>query len=215
MDTDDRRVLLQIERRHASTRPLRRAKVPVEPMQLHHFAPCASRGCDTAAVTYAGVEIPMCRDHAESAVKHLRVALAAQRRFEQEIVIPPRPRPRIVDPTRVSIVYYARIVDRVKIGVTTNPVSRWTSLKAQYGAFELLVVEPGDATQEVARHAQFAHLRDGQTELFRHEEYLMAHVVRLQAQHPDWRDLARAAHEAAKAARCSKGHLHLEQWVAA
>jgi hypothetical protein len=62
----------------------------------------------------------------------------------------------------------------------------------------VLVVEPGGVQQEVARQAQFAHLRVRQTELFTVDSYLLDHIKRMRQQRPDWPDLARAAHEVAK-----------------
>jgi hypothetical protein len=62
---------------------------------------------------------------------------------------------RIARRSRTSVVYYMRLGDRVKIGVTTNLTARLASVRPE----ELMATEPGDRSIEQARHRQFAHLR--------------------------------------------------------
>jgi T5orf172 domain len=57
--------------------------------------------------------------------------------------------------THNSVVYYMRLGDRVKIGVTINLASRMADIRPE----ELMAAEPGDRSIEQARHRQFAHLR--------------------------------------------------------
>jgi hypothetical protein len=76
--------------------------------------------------------------------------------------------------SKSSVVYYMRICNRVKIGYTTNLVSRLSSINPE----ELLVVEPGDRAKEAMRHQEFGHLRvDG--EWFRLKGSLLVHVQHL------------------------------------
>ncbi|MFN2636864.1 MAG: hypothetical protein ABR585_07560 [Gemmatimonadaceae bacterium] len=54
-----------------------------------------------------------------------------------------------------SVVYYIRVGDLIKIGVTTNMKARMPQLMPD----EILATEPGGPDVERARQAQFAHLK--------------------------------------------------------
>lgn len=86
----------------------------------------------------------------------------------------PIPEERILPPDRVSLVYYAQVGDRVKIGFTTNLVERMSAIVPE----KLLAVEHGGPKLERARHKQFAALRT-QREWFRFEPPLTEHVANL------------------------------------
>lgn len=75
---------------------------------------------------------------------------------------------------KVSVVYYMRIGDRVKIGTTTNLHKRMASI----GPEELLATEPGWYDLEEQRHLQFAHYRTS-GEWFRYEGAVKDHVKEL------------------------------------
>jgi Meiotically Up-regulated Gene 113 (MUG113) protein len=82
------------------------------------------------------------------------------------------PTPTVTSP----VVYYARIADQVKIGMTTSIAARMASL----GAEELLATEPGGFDVEKMRHRQFhgLHLRG---EWFRLEAPLTSHIEELRS----------------------------------
>lgn len=73
-----------------------------------------------------------------------------------------------------SVVYYMRIGNRVKIGVTTNLRKRLDSINPE----ELLAVEPGGYDLEKQRHGEYAHLRT-HGEWFKLEAPLTWHIANL------------------------------------
>lgn len=98
---------------------------------------------------------------------------------------------RIAKPKRLSIVYYVRRGELVKIGTTVNPVSRLKSLMPD----EILAFEPGDRATEQRRHRQFAGCRVAlKSEYFRQDAKLMEHIAELRRQHgapdPAWPSVA-------------------------
>lgn len=88
---------------------------------------------------------------------------------------PELPRPRI------DVVYYLRWRDRIKIGTTHNPKSRFSAITHE----ELLAFERGDRTIERARHAQFAELRMG-GEWFSAAPELLEHCRTLRGDRDPW-----------------------------
>jgi hypothetical protein len=76
-----------------------------------------------------------------------------------EIAFAAEPKPRLSVVGSVHshdpVVYYMRLGELIKIGTTTNIILRVSSLNPE----EVMAVEPGDRTQEAARHAQFASAR--------------------------------------------------------
>lgn len=81
---------------------------------------------------------------------------------------------------RVSVIYYVRFGDMVKIGVTTNLAGRMKVIPHD----TILALEPGDTTQERARHREFESLLvDGQREWFHAAPDLMRHVEMLRVRH--------------------------------
>ncbi|WP_456284694.1 GIY-YIG nuclease family protein [Microbacterium sp. JZ101] len=77
-------------------------------------------------------------------------------------------------PPRVEVVYYLRYAERVKIGTSTDPRRRLRTIRHE----ELLAFEQGGRPVEQARHAQFAHLREG-GEWFTAAPELLAHIASL------------------------------------
>lgn len=73
-----------------------------------------------------------------------------------------------------SLVYYARLGNRVKIGYSTSLLKRLAAIRPE----ELLATEPGGPLLERQRHAQFADLRVV-GEWFRFDGILVDHVERL------------------------------------
>jgi len=112
----------------------------------------------------------------ESVQAQVRAERAAQKAEPKPPPWKDRPIPdeRILPPDRVSLVYYAQVGDRVKIGFTTNLVERMHAIVPE----KLLAVERGGPTLERARHKQFAALRT-QREWFRHEPPLTDHIANL------------------------------------
>lgn len=78
----------------------------------------------------------------------------------------------------LSVVYYLRMGDHVKIGTSCNVDAR---IRALYGNPEdLLATEPGDRTVEQHRHREFAAERvRPDRELFNPSPRLLAHIATL------------------------------------
>lgn len=93
---------------------------------------------------------------------------------------PDLPRPRI------DVVYYVRWRERVKIGTSAQPRQRLAAIMHE----ELLAFERGDRALERARHARFAHLREG-GEWFTAAPELLAHAASLARGVPPWDRYAR------------------------
>jgi hypothetical protein len=77
---------------------------------------------------------------------------------------------------RVDVVYYVRFGDRIKIGTSANPRSRFAQLHVD----ELLAFERGTRLLEQRRHAQFAAHRLG-GEWFAPHDALAEHIAALAA----------------------------------
>ena len=75
--------------------------------------------------------------------------------------------------TRVDVVYYLRARDRIKIGTSGNPRSRFAALHFE----TLLAFEPGGRSLEQRRHAQFAEHRFAGSEWFAVNDELLAHIA--------------------------------------
>lgn len=89
---------------------------------------------------------------------------------------------RITEPRRMSIVYYVRRGELIKIGTTTNPANRLKALMPD----EILAFEPGDRATEQRRHQQFSACRVARkSEYFRQDEELTAHIAKLRREHGD------------------------------
>lgn len=78
------------------------------------------------------------------------------------------------DVTPGSVVYYMRIGNRVKIGFSTNIVTRLATINPE----ELLATEAGGYVLEQQRHRQFMDLRT-HGEWFSYEDLLVDHIVKL------------------------------------
>lgn len=94
---------------------------------------------------------------------------------------------------RVDVVYYLRAGDRIKIGTTASPRSRFAAL----GHHDLLAFERGDRTLERRRHEQFAEHRFAGSEWFSTHAELEAHIAGLAAGADPWERYARWLSEAA------------------
>lgn len=87
-----------------------------------------------------------------------------------DVVAPQRrPGPLASEPPEVSVVYYIRFGDRIKIGTTTNLQRRLTALPHD----EVLFTEPGSYELEQQRHRQFnRHLIAGREWFEAHPDLL-------------------------------------------
>ena len=85
---------------------------------------------------------------------------------------------------RESWVYFIRIGQLVKIGMTTNLANRFSSLRPN----EVLVIQPGGLDEEAALHRQFAVLRAG-GEFFHPGPPLQEHIRELRQRigAPQWK----------------------------
>lgn len=75
-----------------------------------------------------------------------------------------------------SWIYYIRMGDEIKIGVSNDPLRRAQALSLN--ASHILAIEPGTQLLERKRHAEFRHLRL-HGEWFRAEDPLLAHIEQL------------------------------------
>ncbi|WP_199888876.1 hypothetical protein [Streptomyces badius] len=83
-------------------------------------------------------------------------------------------------PERQSIVYYIRRAELIKIGTTTSPFQRCSSLRPD----AILAFEPGGLDLEANRHRQFAWCRVAKRgEYFRPSPGLIAHIEATLAEH--------------------------------
>jgi hypothetical protein len=89
---------------------------------------------------------------------------------------PIQSRPAVAPVTDGEVVYYMRIGNRVKIGYSSNLVSRLAAINPE----ELMAAEPGNMQTEKDRHVQFSRLRT-HGEWFRLEGSLEIHIARLKA----------------------------------
>ncbi|MFU8946373.1 GIY-YIG nuclease family protein [Mycetocola zhadangensis] len=78
---------------------------------------------------------------------------------------------------RVDVVYYLRFRDRIKIGTSSNPRSRFGNIVHD----ELLGFELGGRALEQKRHAQFARYRLDSSEWFEASAELMRHIAAVTA----------------------------------
>lgn len=149
---------------------------------------CAALRCMEPAHIYLDDAVPLCPAHVYGVRDHLaRLDIYLPARPKQ---VQPRP-----GPDRPHVVYYGRTpTGLVKVGSTAAPGRRWQRLRVQYGGLDVLAAEPGGSDVEYARHAEYVALREGVTELFRHEGALRDRVAALAA--GPWRDAVRAAHDA-------------------
>lgn len=91
-----------------------------------------------------------------------------------------------------SIVYYVRRGHAIKIGTTSEPAARFSSLMPD----EIMAYEPGSYQREAQRHSQFLHLRIGRAgEYFTMADELLSHVSKIRKEHgdphPSWPSLER------------------------
>lgn len=124
--------------------------------RAHHLADdlAAQFGLDKPGVGRALIEIQRMRgwgvtitpEIASKCIAHYVQAQEHMDRLDQE---------RLARISRDSVVYYMRLGNRVKIGVTSNLARRLEAVRPE----ELLATEPGDRAIEQARHRQFADLR--------------------------------------------------------
>ncbi|GHG15093.1 hypothetical protein GCM10017667_55730 [Streptomyces filamentosus] len=128
----------------------------------------------------AGVEID--ERAVEIAAKYMRWERA--RRAEQSAAQTAElERQRAMPDTRECWVYFIRIGQLVKIGMTTNLARRFTSLRPN----EVLAIQPGGLDDETALHSQFASMRAG-GEYFHPGPALQDHIRKLRDElgSPKW-----------------------------
>lgn len=149
--------------------------------------------CD--APTLADMPFPICPKHAaqvyDRMVEHLgdKARTAAQMLAEQMRRMRSEPTPehdeqlarRQAALAAQSQVYYVRIGEHVKIGVTTNMRARMNQLRVELA--DVLATEPGDQRTERNRHVEFAAERVGRREDFNPSPRLLAHIDRLREEH--------------------------------
>lgn len=82
---------------------------------------------------------------------------------------------------RVSVVYYLRYAQRVKIGTSATPRARLAAIRHE----ELLAFEQGGRDLEQQRHRQFAALREG-GEWFTLAAPLVDHIDSLRTGRDPW-----------------------------
>lgn len=139
---------------------------------------------------------PICRKHAEKVYERWAEHLGATARGTAEMFAEEFRKFREADrdPEHVahmkrrdaalqaqSQVYYLRIGEHIKIGVTVNMKARLSQLRVDPDA--LLATEPGDAKLEAQRHREFANERVGRRENFNPSRRLIAHIAEVRALH--------------------------------
>jgi hypothetical protein len=169
---------------------------------------CAIPGCEAAA---ADTELPLCAAHLAAAQR-----LADDRLGVTDLLPSPclacgsrlgvrypsgwlcavcewrvGEVPTEAAPPRVEVVYYLRHGQRIKIGTSANPRSRFAALPWE----ELLAFERGGRGLERRRHETFASARFPGSEWFRAEPELLEHVERVRVGEP-WELYARWVSEA-------------------
>ena len=85
----------------------------------------------------------------------------------------------------VQVVYYIDMGDAIKIGTSSNFLSRIRQhgLPGMRGKDKVLALEFGSFELEKQRHREFAHLRVDTTEMFTIAPDLLAHIDELRRQH--------------------------------
>lgn len=130
------------------------------------------QGNDCRRPAEDGAPVSLCRVH---------LVLAAQFIIDMKRsrdAARPAPTRAYIKYGRPQVVYYLRLGNRIKIGTSTNLLSRLQSIPHD----ELLAVEPGSNARERARHAQFAQLRTA-GEWFRDHPTLRKHIAQVRAAH--------------------------------
>lgn len=131
---------------------------------------------------------PICAEHAAILFRRMQQMI-------QEFQEDPMAQPQVLDAvlqseraaknTPLHRVYYIRVGDLIKIGVTKSMRVR---MQAYPPNAELLAVEQGGEDLESARHHQFRHLLAHRQEWFRADGDLMQHIADLQQQQRNRRD---------------------------
>ena len=76
------------------------------------------------------------------------------------------------------MIYFIRRSDgAIKIGYSSNVVSRKSSLQAQHGTLELLGVAQGSQTEELTLHKRFAQSRIGRAEWFHPSPDILSYIA--------------------------------------
>lgn len=123
---------------------------------------------------------PICLKHAAAVLRYLNdfmpdggVVIDAVRELEPESPAEPIELPG----DGVSVVYYVRIGDNIKVGFTTNMVQRFAHYPPDS---ELLAMEYGDRTLETERLRQFRASLRWRREWFEPTADLLDHIAQLQ-----------------------------------
>jgi hypothetical protein len=167
--------------------------------KLNHYArsvtQCAWPNCDKSdPKTFPTQRIgALCIHHAWSIHAAINELLAIDgesywamaRRAQAERDAPELERLRRLDDERdrnetLGWVYYLRIGDRIKIGVSQDVYRRMRQYPPNA---ELLAVEPGDYDTELSRHRQFIGSRADGREWFHPTADLLEHIAAITAQH--------------------------------
>lgn len=135
---------------------------------LHRFE-LAGIEIDERAVEIAGQLVRWDLKNRAEQAEAQRQEFLAQRRQQEE---------------RDCWVYYIRCGQLIKIGMTTNLASRFTSIRPN----EVLAIEPGGLERETAMHQKFASMRAG-GEYFHPGPSLQAHIKSLRDElgPPNWK----------------------------
>lgn len=135
---------------------------------------CCAPRCDAPAADFASIEVPLCQPHHIKAEAAMMEHLSNRKPKDSAHGDAIQP-----DGTQreISLVYYFRFADRIKIGTTTNIRRRATVIAHD----ELLAVELGDRFKEAERHGQFKDARVN-GEWFDATPELVAHAAALRTQ---------------------------------
>lgn len=135
-----------------------------------------SRGKDCFGAVPEGAPVPMCLMHLRAAFQfyadYLETVEEDTDDVRQDVAkMPVRSHPTRSD--RLSVVYYIRIGNHIKIGTTADFASRMSTLQPD----EILAVELGDRALERERQSQFVRWRAAKgREYFEPSPELMEHI---------------------------------------
>lgn len=140
---------------------------------------CCWQGCETKI---DGVDAPLCRRHLAKAYRIFRSTYLWMLHEPFSETEPMPSAPPVGEPTigqRDGVVYFVRFRDLIKVGFTTNMLSRMGSIPHE----EILGTAPGTMADEKRCHAAFKHLRVS-GEWFRPEPELLAFIADVASPHP-------------------------------
>lgn len=130
-------------------------------------------GADCMAASLAGAPVAICLRHAAEVYQF--VCDTKVTRMKRPAKSGPS---TAAVPERLACVYYIRFGERVKIGTTTDLISRMRTIPHD----EILAIEPGGHALEHMRHLEFAAWRD-KGEWFDPAPEIRAHVESIRLAH--------------------------------